>query len=84
MTSKGISWLAMQYGKPINKFVRSGLSVNVYVLKKDDSITGGILKVDNGKEELCEVLVNVLTEREYGRKVYQVKNNNGSKDKEKG
>ncbi|CAN1292058.1 Brassinosteroid LRR receptor kinase BRL2 [Linum perenne] len=54
-----------QYGKPVNKFVRTGLSVNVCVLKKDDSLDSGIFKVDIGKEEPAEVLVNILIERSY-------------------
>ncbi|CAN1799589.1 hypothetical protein LINPERHAP1_LOCUS22174 [Linum perenne] len=67
MTPTGISWLATQYSKPINKHVRSGLAVNLCVLKRGDSREEGILRVDIGKEEPVEVVVSFLAERSYGR-----------------
>ncbi|CAN1292423.1 hypothetical protein LINPERPRIM_LOCUS21562 [Linum perenne] len=33
VTPEGISWLASQVGKPINKFVRDGLDIKVCVIR---------------------------------------------------
>ncbi|CAN1338579.1 hypothetical protein LINPERPRIM_LOCUS38116 [Linum perenne] len=33
VTHEGISWLGSQIGTPINKFIRDGLDVKVYVVK---------------------------------------------------
>ncbi|CAN1337979.1 hypothetical protein LINPERPRIM_LOCUS37845, partial [Linum perenne] len=35
LTPEGVSWLATQLGKPVNKLVRNGFSVKVCVLRKD-------------------------------------------------
>ncbi|CAN1293199.1 hypothetical protein LINPERPRIM_LOCUS21934 [Linum perenne] len=73
MTPKGISWLATQFGKPINKFVRYGLSVNVCVLKRPNARDSGVMKVDIGQGEPAEILASVLAERSYDRVEQKVK-----------
>ncbi|CAN1337723.1 hypothetical protein LINPERPRIM_LOCUS37722 [Linum perenne] len=43
---KGMSWLASQFGKPINRFVRQGFTVKACVLREDNPLERKELVID--------------------------------------
>ncbi|CAN1315222.1 hypothetical protein LINPERPRIM_LOCUS29632 [Linum perenne] len=50
LTPEGVSWLATQLGKPVNKLVRNGFSVKVCVLRKvsEGNISELIVEMSGG------------------------------------
>ncbi|CAN1248705.1 hypothetical protein LINPERPRIM_LOCUS6845 [Linum perenne] len=65
ITPEGISWLATQLGKPMNKFVRIGFTVKVCVLRKSDAIEVSELKLDMGDDDPAVVRVIFPVQRTY-------------------
>ncbi|CAN1755715.1 hypothetical protein LINPERHAP1_LOCUS5837 [Linum perenne] len=69
LTEEGISWMASQYGKPILKPVREGLTVKVCVLRGESSNTKNELKIHLGRGEVVAVEVVFPQARDYKREV---------------
>ncbi|CAN1315055.1 hypothetical protein LINPERPRIM_LOCUS29570 [Linum perenne] len=51
LTPEGVSWLATQLGKPVNKLVRNGFCVKVCVLRKasEDVISELVVEMSGGR-----------------------------------
>ncbi|CAN1782022.1 hypothetical protein LINPERHAP1_LOCUS15638 [Linum perenne] len=77
LTPEGVSWLATQLGKPLNKLVRNGFCVKVCVLRKasDDAISELVVEMSGGR--LYTIKVSFLEGRIYKdnrtHRVYQQK-----------
>ncbi|CAN1262859.1 hypothetical protein LINPERPRIM_LOCUS11425 [Linum perenne] len=57
ITPDGISWLATQFGKPVNKFVRLGFTIKVCVLRNPKEQEVSELRLDMGDDEPAVVRV---------------------------
>ncbi|CAN1314532.1 hypothetical protein LINPERPRIM_LOCUS29361 [Linum perenne] len=65
ITPEGISWIATQFGKPVNKFVRLGFMIKVCVLRKPGLDDVSELKIDMGDDDPAVVKVSFLAGRSY-------------------
>ncbi|CAN1290746.1 hypothetical protein LINPERPRIM_LOCUS20835 [Linum perenne] len=66
ITLEGISWLATQFGKPVNKFVRLGFTIKACVLRSTKLREVSELRLDMGDEEPAVVRVVYPSGRTYG------------------
>ncbi|CAN1292910.1 hypothetical protein LINPERPRIM_LOCUS21785 [Linum perenne] len=82
LTPEGVSWLATQLGKPVNKLVRNGFCVRVCVLRKasDEAISELVVEMSVGR--LFTIQVSFLEGRVYkdnvAHRVYQRKSSGAS------
>ncbi|CAN1347055.1 hypothetical protein LINPERPRIM_LOCUS40974 [Linum perenne] len=73
VTQKGVSWLASQVGKPVNKFVCDGLDVKVCVIKDVDDEAKLELKFVLAGGEQCSITVEYPEPRSYTHKTTHIK-----------
>ncbi|CAN1318959.1 hypothetical protein LINPERPRIM_LOCUS31033 [Linum perenne] len=64
ITVEGISWLASQLGKPVNRYIREGLTVKVCVYLNSDVKDG--LSIVLG-EEMLDIVVKYPKVRQFGK-----------------
>ncbi|CAN1291493.1 hypothetical protein LINPERPRIM_LOCUS21165 [Linum perenne] len=68
ISPEGISWLESQFGKPVNKFVRSGFNVRICIMCADISLIRSELRVDHEELEPAVIQVKVLEEIKWSHK----------------
>ncbi|CAN1338917.1 hypothetical protein LINPERPRIM_LOCUS38276 [Linum perenne] len=77
LTPEGVSWLATQLGKPVNKLVRNRFNVQVCVLRKELDDRFSELKVEMIEGKQAVIQINFLEGRVYKKtgpsRVYQQK-----------
>ncbi|CAN1292240.1 hypothetical protein LINPERPRIM_LOCUS21476 [Linum perenne] len=73
ITVEGVSWLASQLGKPVNKFIREGLTVKVCVYLKEDSKDVLIVAIDGKQIDIEIKYPKVRQFSNASKKIWQVK-----------
>ncbi|CAN1290913.1 hypothetical protein LINPERPRIM_LOCUS20920 [Linum perenne] len=73
ITPEGVSWLASQIGRPINKFVRDELNVKVCIVKDSSKEMQEEIVVDTGEEEPVVIQIEVPKVRSYKKPEKQLK-----------
>ncbi|CAN1223163.1 hypothetical protein LINPERPRIM_LOCUS2009 [Linum perenne] len=65
VNTEGVSWLASQIGRTINKFVRDGLDVKVCIVNDVTEDTPNKIVVDVCEEKVAEIVIEVPQTRTY-------------------